>query len=180
MVSEIHSGHARAPLPFCAGRQSKDQLPHGAPVWDLAQMHVRRFRFRLSWGYSCLLILLIGLGTMAVVPFALAKDQATIEAPVSRIVDGDTFKLQGQTRSIRIWGLDAPERDMAGGPAATAALRQLISGETLRCVIHDIDRYRRFVGQCFLPDGRDIAAEMIATGRSSEYCRYSKGYYGTC
>lgn len=143
-------------------------------------MQTRRFTSCLSWGSPCLFILLIGLGTMTAVPFAHAKDQATIEARVTRVVDGDTFKLQGQTRSIRIWGLDAPERDMADGPAATAALRQLISGETVRCLIHDIDRYRRFVGQCFLPDGRDIAAEMIATGRSSEYCRYSKGYYGTC
>ena len=143
-------------------------------------METRRFTSCLSWGSPCLFILLIGLGTMAAVPFARAKDQATIEARVTRVVDGDTFKLQGQTSSIRIWGLDAPERDMADGPAATAALRQLISGETVRCLIHDIDRYRRFVGQCFLPDGRDIAAEMIATGRSSEHCRYSKGYYGTC
>lgn len=143
-------------------------------------MQTRRSISCLSWGYPCLFILLIGLGTMTAVPFAHAKDQATIEAPVSRVVDGDTFKLQGQARSIRIWGLDAPERDMADGPAATAALRKLISGETVRCVIHDIDRYRRFVGQCFLLDGRDIAAVMIATGSSSEYCRYSKGYYGTC
>ena len=143
-------------------------------------MQTRRFTSCLSWGSPCLFILLVGLGTMTAVPFARAKDQATIEARVTRVVDGDTFKLQGQTRSIRIWGLDAPERDKADGPAATAALRQLISGETVRCLIHDIDRYRRFVGQCFLPDGRDIAAEMIATGRSSEYCRYSKGYYGTC
>jgi len=51
-------------------------------------MHVRCFRFRLSWGYSCLLIFLIGRGTMAAVPFALAQDQATIEAPVTRVVEG--------------------------------------------------------------------------------------------
>lgn len=124
--------------------------------------------------------LLAGLTALAVPPVASAKDRGTIEGRVTRVVDGDTFKLKGQSRSIRIWGLDAPERDMAGGSAATAALRQLIADETLRCTIRDIDRYRRIVGQCSLPDGRDVTAAMIATGTATEYCRYSKGYYGTC
>ena len=36
----------------------------------------------------------------------------------------------------------------------------------------DIDRYGRIVGQCFLPDGRDITAAMIASGTAREFCRY--------
>ena len=111
---------------------------------------------------------------------AAAEDLGTIEARVARVVDGDTFKLSGQSQSIRVWGLDAPERNKAGGSAATAALKALISGQTLSCVVVDIDRYQRLVGQCFLPDGRDITAAMIMTGTATEYCRYSKGYYGTC
>ena len=50
----------------------------------------------------------------------------------------------------------------------------------LHCDVRDIDRYGRFVGQCFLGDGRDIAAVMIEVGVATEYCRYSGGYYGTC
>jgi micrococcal nuclease len=111
---------------------------------------------------------------------AAAEDLGTIEARVARVVDGDTFKLSGQSQSIRVWGLDAPERNKAGGSAATAALNALILGQTLSCVVVDIDRYQRLVGQCFLPDGRDITAAMIMTGTATEYCRYSKGYYGTC
>ncbi len=111
---------------------------------------------------------------------ASAEDLGTIEARVARVVDGDTFKLSGQSQSIRVWGLDAPERNKAGGSAATAALNALISGQTLSCVVVDIDRYQRLVGQCFLPDGRDITAAMIMTGTATEYCRYFKGYYGTC
>ena len=111
---------------------------------------------------------------------AVADDLGTIEARVARVVDGDTFKLSGQSQSIRVWGLDAPERNKAGGSAATAALNALISGQTLSCVVVDIDRYQRLVGQCFLPDSRDITAAMIMTGTATEYCRYSKGFYGTC
>jgi endonuclease YncB( thermonuclease family) len=59
-------------------------------------------------------------------------------------------------------------------------MRNLIADETLTCITQDIDRYHRIVGQCFLSDGRDIAAEMIRSGVATEYCRYSGGFYGTC
>jgi endonuclease YncB( thermonuclease family) len=113
-------------------------------------------------------------------PAAQAQNSATIEAKVSKVLDGDTFTLSGESRRIRVWGLDAPERDQRGGSAGTATLRSLISGKTLRCSVLDIDRYGRLVGQCFLPNGRDIAAEMIRSGAAREFCRYSRGYYGTC
>lgn len=111
---------------------------------------------------------------------ATAQGSPTIEAKVSKVLDGDTFTLSGESRRIRVWGLDAPEWDHRGGSAATATLRGLISGKRLTCAILDVDRYGRLVGQCFLPDGRDIAAEMIRSGAATEYCRYSRGYYGTC
>ena len=99
---------------------------------------------------------------------------------VTRTVDGDTFWVSSRNVSIRVWGLDAPETNQPGGSTATAALTRLISGQTLRCRQRDIDRYGRIVGQCFLPDGRDIAAAMIASGAATEYCRYSDNYYRTC
>lgn len=111
---------------------------------------------------------------------AVAEQASVLDARVSKVLDGDTFTLKGQSRRIRVWGLDAPEWDHAGGSAATAKMRGLIAGQTLRCQVLDMDRYGRFVAQCFLPDGRDIAAEMIRTGAATEYCRYSRGYYGTC
>lgn len=111
---------------------------------------------------------------------AQAQQSGGLEARVSKVLDGDTFTLRGESRRIRVWGLDAPEWDQRGGSTATAELRSLIAGKTLRCDVVDIDRYGRLVGQCFLPDGRDIAAEMIRSGAATEYCRYSRGYYGTC
>lgn len=111
---------------------------------------------------------------------AHAESPGALEARVSKVLDGDTFALSGQSRRIRVWGLDAPEWDHPGGSTATATLRGMIAGKTLRCGILDIDRYGRLVAQCFLPDGRDIAAEMIRAGVAREYCRYSGGHYGTC
>ena len=109
-----------------------------------------------------------------------AENAAILEARVSKVLDGDTFTLKGESRRIRVWGLDAPEWNHRGGPAATSILRSLISGKRLRCAILDIDRYGRLVAQCLLADGRDIAAEMIRSGAAVEFCRYSRDYYGTC
>jgi len=109
-----------------------------------------------------------------------AEAPLALDAKVSKVVDGDTFTLRGESRRIRVWGLDAPEWNHPGGADATATLRDLISGKRLHCDVLDIDRYGRLVAQCFLADGRDIAAEMIRSGVATEYCRYSLGFYGTC
>lgn len=131
---------------------------------------------RVSWrrGIAALVCCAGIASTLAV------EAQERIEARVSKITDGDTFTLSGTSRRLRVWGLDAPERDEPGGAAATEALRSLIAGQTLICDVRDLDRYDRIVGQCFLPDGRDITFEMIRAGVATEYCRYSRGYYGTC
>ena len=99
---------------------------------------------------------------------------------VTRIVDGDTFWMSGQDVRIRIWALDAPETDEPGGDTATAELTRLLSDHELTCRQRDIDRYGRIVGQCFLPDGRDITAAMIESGTATEYCFFSDNHYGTC
>lgn len=99
---------------------------------------------------------------------------------VTRVVDGDTFWLSSQDVRIRVWGLDAPEKDQPGGSQATSTLSGMIGGQQLSCRQRDIDRYGRIVGQCFLADGRDITAAMIASGTAQEYCRYSGNHYRTC
>lgn len=132
-----------------------------------------RLALLLIAALAAILLLLTGLS-------ARAEEAPVLEARVSKVLDGDTFTLSGESRRIRVWGLDAPEWNHQGGTAATATLRGLISGKRLRCAVLDLDRYGRLVGQCFLPDGRDIAAEMIRSGAATEYCRYSRGFYGTC
>lgn len=125
------------------------------------------------------IIFIASLLSIASAPSGIAETPSFV-AEVKRITDGDTFRAHDLAPAIRIWGLDAPETDEAGGSAATQVLSDLIDGKTLTCLIKDADRYSRIVGQCFLQDGRDIAAEMIRLGVAGEYCRFSGGYYGGC
>lgn len=139
--------------------------------------HVLRQMFR---GAATFLVVITTSVILVSAQAVHAQQSGGIEARVSKVLDGDTFTLSGESRRIRVWGLDAPEWDQRGGLAATSTLRGLISGSTLRCSVVDIDRYGRLVAQCFLPDGRDIAAEIIRSGATTEYCRFSRGFYGTC
>ena len=124
--------------------------------------------------------LLACLATTFLLSTQLLAQEPSFDGIVKSVTDGDTFRMVNLKPAIRVWGLDAPEREEAGGYAATHALSGLISDQLLRCHIKDVDRYGRIVGQCFLQDGRDIAAVMIQLNVAQEYCRYSGGFYETC
>lgn len=100
------------------------------------------------------------------------------EGRLARIVDGDTFYIEGVDTRIRLWGVDAPERDEAGFDEASAMLESLAGGETLSCEHMDRDRYGRIVARCRLGDGVDLSEAMIKSGVATEYLRFTQGYYG--
>ena len=93
-------------------------------------------------------------------------------------IDGDTFDVNGDR--YRIWGIDAPERSEVGGSEATRMLRDLIRGQSLDCTMIDRDPYGRSVVRCILPQGADIACEMVRSGHAVDWPRYSNGYYAEC
>ena len=109
----------------------------------------------------------------------------TRTAVVRHVVDGDSLYLLGTQRQIRLWGVDAPERDEAGYHAARKALKKKVKGKRLRCVTKDHDRYGRIVGHCFLAANKnapalDINKWMIKGGTAKEYCYFTKGFFGYC
>ena len=58
-----------------------------------------------------LLMIAISMSAAIGAPDAQAQQSNTLEARVSKVLDGDTFTLRGESRRIRVWGLDAPEWD---------------------------------------------------------------------
>lgn len=102
-----------------------------------------------------------------------------VAGDVRHVVDGDSLYVRGHEPQIRLWGVDAPERDEAGYREATATLTQLARGKRVTCQKVDRDRYGRTVARCFLSDGREVNRLMIESGSAREYVRFSKGFYSS-
>ena len=91
------------------------------------------------------------------------------------ITDGDTITIK-QTQ-IRLFGVDAPELNHPYGNKAKWALHKLCKGRVVRAEITDVDHHGRTVAQCFLPDGRDLSAEMVKLGLAIDWPKFSAGKY---
>ena len=123
-----------------------------------------RRRYRTRGGASLLGILMLifagYLGTSHLKATEKPLQLQQIVGRVQHVIDGDTFHLQGY--AIRLWGIDAPERDTAQGPLATRTLQQLVRGRTLTCL--PVDRsYERLVASCTI-NGRDLSQMMVRLG----------------
>lgn len=77
---------------------------------------------------------------------------------VLRVIDGDTFELDvdgvsrrnqylyNDVERVRLYGIDAPELNTNGGPAAKARLASEIQGRRVTVTVRARDCYRRLVG----------------------------------
>ena len=108
----------------------------------------------------------------------LAPDRQS--GTVRYVIDGDTLILSRQERRLRLWGVDAPEEGEQGYHAARNQLVSLSEGKRITYEVKDTDQYGRIVARVFLRDGREINRMMLETGAVSEFCRYSKSFYGQC
>lgn len=99
------------------------------------------------------------------------------------VIDGDSLEVDG--RSIRLWGIDAPEyrqtctrdgKSWKCGAAAKRALRNKVSNALLRCQVLHTDRYAREVCTCTIR-GLSLNAWMVEQGWALDYSRYSKGRF---
>lgn len=84
---------------------------------------------------------------------------------VTWVYDGDSFKMEadGKTVQVRIFGIDAPEKDQNYADEARQALIDLIKGKTVSVVQNNIDKHERVVG-IVTCDGVNINAKMISAG----------------
>ena len=90
-----------------------------------------------------------------------------------RVIDGDTIVIvyDGEPTSIRIWGINAPERGDPEGAAATQALRSLVEGKTVRIEFptsRKRDNFGRLLCTVWV-DGLDVGQELIKAGLAKPY-----------
>jgi micrococcal nuclease len=91
------------------------------------------------------------------------------------VIDGDTVDIGG-TR-IRLSGIDAPEMDHPYGKNAKWTLVTLCKGQEVRAVFEGDLSHDRAVATCYLPDGRDLSAEMVKAGMAIDWKKFSGGKY---
>jgi endonuclease YncB( thermonuclease family) len=102
---------------------------------------------------------------------------------IPSITDGDTIKIL--SKRIRFHGIDAPEKKQiciknskkySCGQVATNALKKKIRRKLTTCKVQDtLDRYKRYIGVCFLED-IDLNKWMVRNGYAVAYRKYSKDY----
>lgn len=95
---------------------------------------------------------------------------------VVAVKDGDTIELlqKGKTVTVRLYGVDAPEKTQDYGQKAKQFASDLVFGKSVRLISHNTDRYGRTVGTIILPDGRSLNEELIRNGYAWHYKAYSK------
>ena len=93
---------------------------------------------------------------------------------LERVIDGDTFVASGQI--IRIWGVDAPEKDELYYKESTKALELILKGAMLRCKFIELDTYHRSVMHC-LVSGADLGGILVKSGWAKDFPKYSASFY---
>lgn len=128
------------------------------------------FRQHLKSIYCiCILMFIVLFGTN--LPIAIAKTVDYKDIKTSRIIDGDTFVADQMT--IRIWGIDAPEKRQRFGPQATEFLASLIWDKPLLIKVRSKDQYGRSIAQVF-HEGVDIGVVMVRYGYAWHYVSITK------
>ena len=103
-----------------------------------------------------------------------APPQTVVTGPCW-VIDGDTIVIDRM--HIRIAGIDAPELNHPFGRQAKWAMVKLCKGQVITARIKPEMSYERVVAQCFLPDGRDLAAELVKLGLALDWPKFSGGKY---
>ncbi|WP_339107076.1 thermonuclease family protein [Thioclava sp. GXIMD4216] len=97
-----------------------------------------------------------------------------LEGP-AYVTDGDTITIR--KTQIRLFGIDAPELHHPFGKKAKWAMIRLCKGQIIRAEMTEEDVYGRAVATCFLPDGRDLSAELVKQGLAIDWPKFSGGKY---
>lgn len=107
---------------------------------------------------------------------------------IARVKDGDTIQIN-QT-SIRLFGIDAPEKKQSCypdwslessaymcGETSTKALNEMVMNKIVTCTQKPgKDKYNRLLAVCITSDGKDLGEEMVRSGNAVAYKKYSLDY----
>jgi micrococcal nuclease len=92
------------------------------------------------------------------------------------VADGDTITVLRDHRgvTVRLAGIDAPEKRQAYGRRAKEYAASLAFGKTVTVRVTGRDRYARLVAEVMLPDGRNLNQELVRAGFAWWFRKYSR------
>jgi len=87
-------------------------------------------------------------------------------------VDGDSLDVGEKRIPVRLFGISAPEYDAPLGPFATRVLHEFAYGKDFRCIVIDVDKYKRPVAECFRRGGDLLNTYLLGAGAATVYRRF--------
>jgi endonuclease YncB( thermonuclease family) len=103
-------------------------------------------------------------------------------ATVTRVIDGDTFQVKdkfGNTQTIRLFGVDTPEKKQPFGMTATEFTKKLIDKKEVHVESITLGKYGRVVAIVHI-NGRSLGEILVAEGiafADGENHRLAHKYY---
>ncbi len=91
------------------------------------------------------------------------------------VSDGDSLHLElpdGERVRVRMYGIDAPEKDQECALAARKKLGKLIYDTEIRVEVLDVDKYGRYVGKVYA-GARYVNRYMLKEGLAWHYKHYA-------
>ena len=95
----------------------------------------------------------------------------TAEVAAQTVQDGDSI-IRGDGVRVRLYGIDAPEKDQPYGREARKALKQYMP-LVAKMKEYEEDRYGRLIVELFTEDNKSINAAMICSGAAWWYEYYA-------
>lgn len=125
---------------------------------------------RSSLRFWLLLLVLVGLGACAEPPGTTGR--------VKRIFDGDSFIVltpMGREVEVRLFGIDAPERNQPWNRRSRQALGKLVRDREVSLEVVTVDAYGRTVALVRrTSDDLEVNREMVRQGHAWVYRRYTQ------
>jgi len=110
---------------------------------------------------------------LALMFFVLPQaDLKTINGKVISIKDGDTFSIKdqkGKFYKVRLADIDAPEITQPFGRPAKRLIEDLALNKIVRINYTQVDKYKRLIGEVFLPNGKVLNEEALKSGLAWHY-----------
>lgn len=76
--------------------------------------------------------------------------------------------LKGGAVTVRLRGIDAPEKDQPYGSESRESLKEMVQGRTVDLEVKDIDRYGRVVSYVWV-EGINVNLEQVKRGLAWSY-----------